>query len=353
MKRYFFTFLGLAILSAAIAKGTASPTGPIGLQYDEIVRVAAGTTTPPPPGAFEADLSVIMNGSQTAAASPKPAPKKRGLGNIVGAVLSGNAGEVVVDAAAQKVLENAVGGMMGPLAAFRDFMQQGKLERHAFYKGWERVDDVMGKTATIRKCDLHQYIELNLAKKTYRITNPSAAASTPSGTQQPSASTQTPTPEQPGTAVVDFSRKGTALGAQTLNGVETTGYSERSSVTVSKATGSCRNGSFTAVSTEYLSAMKQPRAICPLPPSSRVPTEPRQVVARGGCKPTFTFHNSGPAAPSGRLAMYSRVSLLPQNANDESASQFAFVTERGNVKSLNKADAARLFEIPADFTKEP
>ncbi len=354
MKRYFFTFLALAILAAAIAKGTAAPTGPIGLQYDEIVRVAAGTTTPPPPGAFESDLSAVMNGSQTTAAAPKPAAKKRGLGNLIGAVLTGNATEVVVDSAVQKVADNALGGIMGSLNAFRDFMQAGKLERHAFYKGWERVDDVATKTATIKKCDLHQYIELNLEKKTYRITNPAAATRSSSSSTHPSnASSETPAPEQPGTAVVDFTRKGTALAAQTLNGVETSGYSNRNSLTVSQATGSCRNGSFTVVSTEYLSAMKEPRAICPLPASPRVPMEPRRVVARGGCKPTFTLHNSGPVPPSGRLAMYTRLAFLPQNSNEESASQFAFVTERGNVKSLTKNDIAGLFEIPAGFTKEP
>lgn len=352
MKRSFLVFLGLAILAAAVAKGTAAPSGPVGLQYDEIVRVAAGTTTPPPPGAFENDLSAIVNGSQTTPAA-KPAAKKRGLGNLIGAVLSGNAADVVVDAATQKVVDNAVGGMMGSLNAFRDFMQAGKLERHAFYKGWERVDDVAAKTATIKKCDLNQYIELNLEKKTYHITNPTGGTHpASSGSHASNASTETPAPEQPGTAVVDFTRKGTALAAQTLSGVQTTGYSNRNSLTVSQATGSCRNGSFTLVSTEYMSAMKQPRAVCPLPASPRVPMEPKRVVARGGCKPTFTVHNSGPVAPSGRLAMYTCLAFLPQNSNDEAASQFAFVTERGNVKSLSKADAA-LFEIPAGFTPEP
>lgn len=351
MKRYSFTFLAVAILAAGIARTTAA-TAPVGLQYDEIVRVAAGTTTPPPPGAFENDFSAIMNGSQTTAAAPRPAPKKHGLGNLIGSVLTGNAGDVLVDAATQKIVDNALGGMMGSLNAFRDFMQQGKLERHAFYKGWERVDDVVGKTATIKKCDLHQYIELNLEKKTYRITNPMAAPSSASTSHASTASTATPAPEQPGSAVVDFSRKGAVLGAQTVSAVETTGYSERNSLTVSQATGSCRNGSFTVLSTEYVSAMKQPRAICPLPASPRVPTEPRQVVSRGGCKPTFTVHSSGPTVPSGRLAMYTRLAFFPQNSADENASQFGFVTERGNVKSLYKTDSA-LFEIPAGFTREP
>jgi len=350
MKRYFFTFLGVAILVAGITKSTAAPSGPVGLQYDEIVRVAAGTTTPPPPGAFETDLSAIMNGSQTTAAAPKPA-KKRGLGNMISAVLTGNAADVVVDAATQKIVDNAVGGMMGSLNALRDFMQAGKLERHAFYKGWERVDDIAAKTATIKKCDLRQYIELNLEKKSYRVTDPTAAqASTASHASN--ASSQTPAPEQPGTGVVDFTRKGTALGSQTLSGIETSGYSGRNSLTVSQATGSCRNGSFTVVTAEYVSAMKQPRAICPLPASPRVPMEPKYVVARGGCKPTFTLHSSGPVAPSGRLTLYTRLAFLPQNSNDESASQFSFVTERGNVKQLNKSDIASLFQIPAGFTKE-
>ncbi len=242
---------------------------------------------------------------------------------------------------------------MGSLNAFRDFMQAGKLERHAFYKGWERVDDVVAHTATIKKCDLNRYIELNLDKKTYRITDATPRTTSTSTTHAPTASTETPAPEQPGTAVVDFTRKGTVVGAQTLNGIETTGYSDRNSLTVSQATGSCHNGSFTVVSTQYVSALKQPRAICPLPASPRVPMEPRRVVARGGCKPTFTVHNSGPITPSGRLAMYTRLAILPQNAKDEGTSQLAFVTERGNVKSLSKTDIPGLFEVPSGFTKEP
>lgn len=315
--------VGLALASHAIG-GNASPQpAPVGLQYEEIARVAFGANTPPPPGSFEADRAVAMNAAST------PAPR-HGLGALLGSIASGNLG-------------SAVSGAMG---AYSQFMN-GNLQRFSFYKGWVRTDDLAQHTATISKCDRHQLIELNLDKKTYRIadTTPQSASSQPS---EASAAGSPPQMAAPGTVNLDVSSRSTALGAKTLEGINTTGYRITASMTMSNATGSCRNGQFSTTEEEYVSGIRQPHAFCKLP--VRVPMHMTEAASRGGCRPHLSGHASGPTAPSGGLVMYSLVSM--GGAQSMGGGTFAFVTERGNVKSLYPTDVPALFEIPADYTKE-
>ncbi len=148
----------LSVLAAFGLGGSVASSAPAALQYDEIVRVIVGQATPPPPGSFQTDLAAIMN-PPPAQTAQQPA-RKHGLGNLLGAVLSGqNPIEAAAGDAADNALTNAMGGMLGPLNAFSAFMHQGKLARYALYKGWERVDDLGAHTATITKYDRHQIIE--------------------------------------------------------------------------------------------------------------------------------------------------------------------------------------------------
>src|ERR1700736_5892088 len=79
--------------AALIAPAVPSAAPPPGLAYDEIVRVVVNAT-PPPPGNFQADLAALT--APAVAASPTPAPKKRGIGigAIAGALAGGGAGAV-------------------------------------------------------------------------------------------------------------------------------------------------------------------------------------------------------------------------------------------------------------------
>jgi hypothetical protein len=368
-----FRVAGIFVLSLCavfVGRGSIASSAPVSLQYDEIVRVVVGQATPPPPGAFQADLAAIQNppSDQTAQAPPK----KHGFGNLLGAVLSGQS---PIDAAGDNLAENAVsnamGGMLGSLNAFSAFMKGGKVARYTYYNGWERVDDTAAQTATISKFDRNQIITLDLAKKTYRTVDTSVQPAT-EATAAPSkrssrSKPESGPPEQPGTAVVDLTRQGTALGSQVLDGISTSGYSNKMTLSMTQATGSCRNGSFSMSSSQYFSHLAEPQtSVAPSSaarPMERVPTDPRSVVSRGGCTPTFTVHNSGPTPPLGRFMMYSNVALQPQdasasngsssNGSSSGASTFAFVTERGNVHSLSPSVAAAMFEIPAGFVPEP
>jgi hypothetical protein len=349
--RYIAGLSGALALAAAVTAGNAAV--PAGLQYDEIVRVVIGPATPPPPGAFQSDLAEIAN---PAPATAQAAPKHRGfsLANVVGSVLSGGnpveaAAETAAEVATSSMLEKTMGGMLGPLNAFNDFMQKGKAQRYTYYRGWERVDDTSAQTATITKYDRHQIITLDLAKKTYTIVDPDAMpAQSPEHADRPAQAAPAP---QPGTAAIVLTRTGDALGARAIDGIATHGYNETVGMNISHATGSCRNGSFSMSTTEYVSALSEPKLTSSRAVLPRVPMSSRALVTRGGCTPTFSAHDSGPVAPSGRLVMYSLVSMLPQNASNADHPSFSFVTERGNVKTPSASALAALFAIPPGFTK--
>jgi hypothetical protein len=349
------------LLSPAVP--AAAP--PAGIAYDEILRVVVNAT-PPPPGNFQADLAAL-SAPQAVAASPTPAPKKRGisLGNIAGALAGGGdvAGAVagnLISNAVENSLSASLGSQFGAFAASARSFLTPHLMRYAYWNGWERVDDPSAQTATIRKCDAGQVIHLDLAAKTYTVYDPSAEP-TPAppppraqrGRAQPAAD-----PAQPGTAVVSLTETTRALGAQLLESIKTTGYDTATTVATSGSTGSCRNGGATIETVQYLSALPRPTVnSCPVrrPP---LPTTAGEAVTppSGGCRPSFTATRSGPTPPASRLALYSLLTFgagagaTPAPQPSGSAGGLGFLTERGNLKTLGSADAA-LFAPPPGFTK--
>lgn len=75
----------------------------------------------------------------------------------------------------------------------------------------------------------------------------------------------------------------------------------------------------------------------------------------GGCRPTLTFHSSGPPIPAGKLSLYTLVTMAAGATPAPAASGSSgvgFLTERGNIRTLGATDAG-LFAVPADFTKTP
>jgi hypothetical protein len=370
MIRSLFRFIAAVSLVLVLPAVPHAASGP-GLQYDEIVRMVVGAT-PPPPGNFQADLAAIA--SPAAVAATQAPKRKHGFGNLgalASNLLSGNVTGAVTGAATDAVVGNVMDAQMdrmlaattGAFAGALRGLTQGRVERHSFYAGWERVDDVAAQTATIRKCDLHQVINLDLAKKTYSIVDPTARASEAPTAPAPRSherSEATPAPERPGTAVADFTNVVSELGPRKLDGVDTTGYDDTSKFALTQATGSCRNGSFTFHSKTYYSRLATPRLVCPIDarPPQRYPQRPENFVAQGGCRPTFSAHKSGPVPPAQNLSMYSTIAMNGSNGDatpapgGSPAPGFVFLTERGNLRSLGSADAGS-FEIPRDFTRVP
>jgi hypothetical protein len=370
MLRSLLRLSAAAAFAALLMPGVPSAAPPPGLAYDEIVRIVA-SGTPPPPGNFQADVAAL-NAQPVAAATPTPAPRKRGfggIGGIVGAIAGGgNVAGAVGGAAASNAMDNAVqnslGAQFGAMgASFANFLQP-HLMRYAFWSGWERVEDVTAQTATIRKCDLGQVIQLNLAAKTYTIYAPNAEPipTAPPGAQgrgrAPAAQ-----PGQPGTALATLTDTTKSLGPLKIEGEPTSGYDTTTSFTTTQATGSCHNSNASIQTVQYLAPLSPPTVnSCPVRVPEGLPETASAAMPTGGCKPTFSMHRSGPAVPTGRLALYSLVSFgmgsgatpAPAPAPRPSAgpSSMGFLTERGNLKTLGPADEG-LFGIPQGFTKAP
>jgi hypothetical protein len=360
---------GAVAFALLVAPAVPSAAPPPGLAYDEIVRVVVNAT-PPPPGNFQADLAAL-NSAQTVAASPTPAPKKRGinLGNLASVLAGGGGAGDVAGAVAGNVISNAIenslsaslGAQFGALAAAARSFLSPHLIRYAYWNGWERVEDVSAQTATIRKCDAGQVIRLDLAAKTYAVYDPSAEPTPPPApvARVSRGRSQPPDPAEPGSAVVSLTETTKALGPQRIENVATSGYDTATTMAMSQATGSCRDASATIETVQYLSALPRPtvnscpvrRAPLPLTASEAV-TPPS-----GGCRPTFSASRSGPTPPASRLALYSLVTFAARGTATPAPQAGAgpggigFLTERGNLKTLGAPDAG-LFAVPPGFTKQ-
>jgi hypothetical protein len=360
---------GAALAFAAlIAPGVPSAAPGPGLAYDEIVRVIVNAT-PPPPGSFQADLAAL-NSPPALAASPTPAPRKRGIniGNIAGAIAGGGgaggvAGAVAADAvsnAMENALQNSLGAQFDGLATSARSFLTPRLMRYAYLNGWERVDDVAAQTATIRKCDAGQVIKLDLAAKTYAIYDPSAepTAAPPPGPASRRGRPPPGDPPPPGTAVATLTEATRPLGAQLIENQKATGYDTATTFAVRGSTGSCHDGGATIETVQYLPALARPTVnLCPLR-RAPLPTTAGEAIAPapgGGCRPTFTANRTGPTPPANRLALYSLVTFTRAGATPAPAAQgsgIGFLTERGNLKTLGQADL-ELFSVPPGYAKAP
>ncbi|MBV9440937.1 MAG: hypothetical protein JOZ24_13180, partial [Candidatus Eremiobacteraeota bacterium] len=99
MLRPLFRMCAAVAFALLLTPSSPAAPGP-GIAYDEIVRVIVNAT-PPPPGNFQADLAAVN--APVAAASPTPAPRRRGisLGNIAGVIVGGGSPGDVAGAVAQ------------------------------------------------------------------------------------------------------------------------------------------------------------------------------------------------------------------------------------------------------------
>lgn len=356
--------VALAALVAPIAPAAAPAPG---IAYDEIVRIVAGGT-PPPPGNFQNDAAALTTAA-AATPAPTPAPQRRGIniGSIANAVLNRNPGAVagavadnVVANATDRAIQNALGKQFAVLNASLQSFLQPHLLRYAYYNGWERIDDLIDQTATIRKCDMGEVYRLDLAHKTYSVYDPN---SEPIAAPPPATRAATPvtvsTPAPPGTAVAVITSATKTLGPLRIENQPTNGYSQTMSFATTQSTGSCRDASASVTMQQYISGIDQPAvAFCPAR-RAPVPESPADLAAppqpAGGCRPTLELHNSGSPIPTGKLALYT---LMTMNASggatpapsSSAAPGIGFLTERGNLKTLGATDAA-LFSVPSDFTR--
>lgn len=216
----FFVAAGLC-MSLAVPASAAS-----GLQYDEITKMSIDGSTPDA-GTFTPDYAKL---------SSKP-PASQDGGGIPG---MGSIGKML--------------GGANPMAMMSMFTD-GMLTRHAYLGQWSRTEDPLTQTARISKCDSGQIILLNLAKKTYRIVDPSAPAPS-TGSGQPH--------EGPGQTDMDPGKtkitvKTTALGPKTFDGTATDGYQMLTQITTEHQG---KTSNVQLEGTTYFTGMLEPRTSC-------------------------------------------------------------------------------------------
>lgn len=332
MYKRSMTIAGLCFfaLALSIVTATAAPPKYVGLQYDEIARMVIAPATAPPPGTFADAYQKILADAPAVDTSSTPAPRRGGL---FGGLLSGIAG-------AEQGAEQAANQMQLSLT-------HGTLVRLAYYNGWVRTDNVVAKTATIDKCAQHQVIELDLARKTYKLIDTNGTA-VPCVTAQPAMGPPQRVNGAPGTVDLTITSNAVNLGPKTLQGIPTNGSTDTTQMAMTNAIGSCSNGSFGVENERYVSKIAVPRRFCPLP-KGRAPTTPVNMVVQGGCKPTMHGSSSGMywMRSGDRLEMYTRMTMI----SGKSAGQFQTVTQRGNVLWLTKPQADALFSVPPGFTQ--
>lgn len=326
--------VSIAVCTCALLLGAAA-AGPkaAGLQYDQIVRIIVAPATPPPPGSFAQAYQALIAAEQAQSPAPAAAPKRHGLAGLIQSV--GNA---------QAQVQQAANDM-------QTVMQYGTLMRVASYNGWTRTDDVVHNTAVIDKCREHQTIYLDLAKKTYRIVSAQPNVEPCPAPQMPQNEQEEGATQAPGTGDVTLTASRQNLGRMIIDGVPADGSVRTIQMSMTNATGSCKNGSFTIQTTQYVSSIAIPRRYCPLPKIRNVPTTPADVVQRAGCKPRYTAGSKTGAsfAPDAdRLELYARMTMM----SGENAGKFNTVTQAGNIKWLSKAQADALFSIPPGFTPQ-
>lgn len=326
--------VGAMSVAAVVLTGDTVPVAHAagsGIQYDEVTKFV-GQNSNPQPGTFGADFQAAVSAGQQQAAATNNAQQHHGLFSMIH-----NAVEMAKN----------VGNTL----------KSGTASTEYYLGALHRVDDPGAQTATIDRPDLHQIIYLDLAKKTYRVVDTSVSgvppqAPPPTAPQNPQ---QTMPPEQPGTGKLDVSVSNTVLGPKTIEGVATTGYSMSFKSTMSKSTGSCRDGGFQTSMTEYLSSYPEPgyTAATHRSGGAAAVSHPETFGMAIGCKPSVSYHKSGGgSAPGGRLSMWTLLGLggNVQSQGGTSAPGFRTLIERGNVRALGGQDKG-LFDVPAGFTK--
>jgi hypothetical protein len=304
------SFGSVTLAGAALAPASAAS----GLAYDSVTKLSMGADASTlQPGDFAADFK--------AASDVKP---PQSGGGMFGA------------------LRQASGAMAA--------LKVGTAERHYIAGSKERVDDIIQQHATIRDCAARTVTTLDLAKKTYRVeTFDQLAAKASSGSSAPT-SHGAPAYKDDGSKVA-IALTNTALGQKQIDSESTNGYKSDMKMTVTKPGGESHTADM--VMTAYYSNMARPSISCPGSLGS-LGSNPQAAAMMGSYalamralmtpgNPRFSVSSSGPSLPTGKLPLF-------EVMTSEQGKGFAFVSERGNVRSINDSDPA--FSVPSDFTKE-
>jgi len=304
VRRPLFRLAAAVALAALLAPGSPSAEPAAGIAYAETERTFIGGS-PPAFGPGEPD--------------PSPSPRRRGLAALLPARSEGDAAEIAVAGAFAREMHDR---------------ETPRTLHHAFYAGWERIDDPAAGTAELRECDRNRVVMLDLNRRTYRIVAP-----------QDEPLPDRP-PARPGVVTAQIAGR---LLPPAADGTAASGYEETATLQAAETGGACRSGSVTT--TTYYTAFALPPRSCPVRPAAEAePPGAVALLAASGCRPQLTVRRTGAAEPVGLLAAYRAVVYRPEPAAGTSGLVLGWLVERSDFTVLGPADAAQ-FEIPAGFTE--
>jgi hypothetical protein len=324
--RTAFIVIAAASVAILLAPQSARSAAPSGIAYDEITKIILGSPSPEP-GSFSEDFAAALDAEKNAAA---PGAHHGLFGNIMNAM---------------DMAKNAM-----------NLSRTGTATSKYYLGALERSDDPGAQTATISKPQQHQIVYLNIAKKTYRVMDTNIAAPTVTPPPMERARSGGGATPAPGTGKLDITVSSTALGSRTIENVPTSGYKMSFTLSETQSTGSCTDGNFTTSIVEYVSRYAEPRTSAGRTEAARVSSmRPELMALKPGCTPTITMHTAGGAKPpAGRIPMWMLVTISAgaPTAQGQMSGGFSTLIERGNVRTLTAADK-KLFDIPADYSREP
>lgn len=361
--RLFFVVVACAALLVTTLAATSSGTES-GLQYDEISRVLAPGSTPPPPGAFQTDYAQLRDGKLMAENQMMPSAQQMqqmqsammpqmGLSTILVGLL--NPGMALL----QLVQGAAMGGIMGGMASgmmnkYRRY-QSGQLQRFAFYGTLAREENVATKKVYITDAQKDREIQLDLNAQTYKVgnvTNP--------------MDQKVPAPSGGGSAQIDVSAQTTQGQHQTIEGIDAVLYDTVENVAITNATGGCLKSNMRVETVQYVApGISVPPAMAMT--FDRILRDHPEFAAGPHCTPSINRRAGGVQVPQDRLIVYSRTTIdmpeeqaklnqmqgsLPPYMRGKSMG-IAIVTERGNVKPVAQTDVQTLFSVPSGYTQQP
>jgi hypothetical protein len=299
------------VLAGAPLEAIASPSG---LAWDSVTKIAVNADRATlAPGSFDSDFA-------TAAAVQQPEQSGGGIFKQIHQAMSEG-------------------------QSMQQMMKNGMAEHHYVAGSKDRTDRLFSQTATIVDCAARTITTLDLRRKTYKVVSMDQPSSPDSG----GASSQGRSRDNDTRVAISVTN--TALGARNVGGQPADGYSSKMTITETSSSGQSQtqNGDLRA----WYSSFANPVPTC----SGRSPMtggraaaamagymSAMQALGSPGGDPRFSVSQSGPRLPLGRLPLYDAMTFGGQGQGA------TFVTERGNVRSIDANDP--IFSVPEGFTQE-
>ena len=362
MRLFLALIACLALVAAAFA--TARGDSSAGIQYDEISRSILPGATPPPPGAFAADLALVHDGKivsenpMMAQMPSAPAMPKLSPLSFLGAIF--NPAAALLSLGTQALMGGIMGGMTGGMMSKYRNYESGQLEHVTYYGTMARAENRATGHILITDIGKQRQFDIDPAARSYRAMNFSDMAVAP----------VPQTGKSGGTATVTVDAHSIKSAGQPIEGVATDMYETVEDVVVSNASGTCRNMHMRFDTVQFVATT----LAAPSGSSSTFDQLMRsrpEMAAGPNCAAQVAVHTDGVAPPADRLIIYSRMTMSmpemqaqlkeeaakaqPQGQKlpdwmSSGAMSFSMVTERGNVRPVAPADASALFVVPAGFT---